>query len=283
MTLPAGPLDSAAYRDLVRRALAEDLGTGDLTSDAVVGPGQRARGILLAKSACTLAGLDVAAEVFRQLDPGVCLSFQRGDGQSCEPGTVIGDVTGLARALLAAERTALNFLQHLSGIATLTRRLVEASGGRIAILDTRKTTPTFRLLEKYAVRAGGGVNHRLSLDDGVLIKDNHIRLAGGVAEAIARMRAAGGGLPIEVETQTLDEVEAALAAGVPIVLLDNMSLDQIREAVRRIRGRAKTEVSGGVTLERIPDLAASGADCVSSGALTQSAPAADISFELEPA
>lgn len=283
MTLPAGPLDPAAYRDLVRRALAEDLGTGDLTSDAVVGPGQRARGILLAKSACTLAGLDVAAEVFRQLDPAVCLSFQRGDGQSCEPGTVIGDVTGLARALLAAERTALNFLQHLSGIATLTRRLVEASGGRIAILDTRKTTPTFRLLEKYAVRAGGGVNHRLSLDDGVLIKDNHIRLAGGVAEAIARMRAAGGGLPIEVETQTLDEVEAALAAGVPIVLLDNMSLDQIREAVRRIRGRAKTEVSGGVTLERIPDLAASGADCVSSGALTQSAPAADISFELEPA
>ena len=283
MTVPFGPLDPAGYRDLVGRALAEDLGTGDLTSDAIVGPSQRARGILLAKSACTLAGLDVAAEVFRQLDPGVCLSFQRGDGQSCDPGTVIGDVTGLARALLAAERTALNFLQHLSGIATLTRRLVEASGGRIAILDTRKTTPTFRLLEKYAVRAGGGVNHRLSLDDGVLIKDNHIRLAGGVAEAIARMRAAGPGLPIEVETQTLDEVEAALSAGAPIVLLDNMSLDQIREAVRRIRGRAKTEVSGGVTLERIPDLAASGADCVSSGALTQSAPAADISFELEPA
>jgi nicotinate-nucleotide pyrophosphorylase (carboxylating) len=283
MRVPSAPLDPAAYRDLVRRALAEDLGQGDVTSNAIVGPGQRARGTLLAKSACTLAGLDVAMEAFRQADPEVRPSLRLSDGQSCEPGTVIGDVTGLARALLAAERTALNFLQHLSGIATLTRRCVEAGGGRIAILDTRKTTPTFRALEKYAVRMGGGVNHRRGLDDGVLIKDNHIRLAGGVAEAVARMRAARPGLPIEVETQTLDEVEAALAAGVPIVMLDNMPLDRIREAVRRSRGRARIEVSGGVTRERIPDLAASGADCASSGALTQSAPAADISFELEPA
>jgi nicotinate-nucleotide pyrophosphorylase (carboxylating) len=283
MSAGEGPLDPATYRDLVRRALAEDLGRGDLTSNAIVGPGQRARGVLLAKSACTLAGLDVAAEAFRQADPGVRLSLEHRDGQSCEPGTVIGDVTGLARALLAAERTALNFLQHLSGIATLTRRCVEAAGGRLTILDTRKTTPTLRSLEKYAIRMGGGVNHRRALDDGILIKDNHIRLAGGVAEAVARMRAAGVGLPIEVETQTLDEVEAALAAGVPILLLDNMPLDQIREAVRRTLGRARLEVSGGVTRERIPDLAATGADCASSGALTQSAPAADISFELEPA
>ncbi len=283
MSAPLGPLDPAAYQDLVRRALAEDLGRGDLTSTAVVGPDQRARGVLLVKSACALAGLDVAIEVFRQTDPDVRVSVRCGDGQWCEPGTVIGEVAGLARALLAAERTALNFLQRLSGIATLTRRWVQASGGRITVLDTRKTTPTFRQLEKYAVRAGGGANHRTALDDGILIKDNHIRLAGGVAEAVARMRAAGTDRPIEVETQTLDEVEAALAAGVAIVLLDNMSFSQIQEAVRRSRGRAKTEVSGGMTLEQIPDLAATGADSVSSGALTHSAPAADISFELEPA
>jgi nicotinate-nucleotide pyrophosphorylase (carboxylating) len=277
------PLDPAAYRDLVRRALSEDLGRGDLTSRAVVRPADRARGILLAKSPCTLAGLDVAMETFRQLDPEVRVTRYCADGQACEPGTVIGEAIGLAGALLAAERTALNFLQRLSGIATLTRRFVEAGGGRIAILDTRKTTPTMRQLEKYAVRMGGGVNHRMALDDAVLIKDNHIRLAGGVAGAVARMRDAGLGLPIEVEAQTLDEVDAALSAGADIVLLDNMPLDLIREAVQRCRGRARTEVSGGVTLARIPELAATGADSASSGALTQSAPAADISFELEPA
>jgi nicotinate-nucleotide pyrophosphorylase (carboxylating) len=277
------PLEPAVYRDLVRRALEEDLGRGDLTSDALVQPDQRGRGIFMAKSACVLAGVDVAAEVFRQLDDSARVAFSWSDGDECSPGTIIGEVTGRARALLAAERTSLNFLQHLSGIATLTRRFVVAGGGRITILDTRKTLPTFRALEKYAVRAGGGTNHRMALDDGILIKDNHIRLLGGVAPAVANMKSAGAGLPIEVETQTLEEVDAALNAGADILLLDNMGIDDIREAVRRARGRAKTEISGGVTLERLPQLAATGADFVSSGALTHSAPAVDISFEIEAA
>jgi nicotinate-nucleotide pyrophosphorylase (carboxylating) len=184
--------------------------------------------------------------------------------------------------LLSAERTALNFLQHLSGVATLTRRFVTASGGRITILDTRKTTPAFRALEKYAVRMGGGTNHRMGLDDGVLIKDNHIRVANGVANAVKQVRAWGAKHPVEVEVTTLDEVDMALDARADVLLLDNMAVDMIREAVRRSQGRAKTEISGGVTLERIPELAATGADFVSSGALTHSAPAVDISFEIEP-
>jgi nicotinate-nucleotide pyrophosphorylase (carboxylating) len=283
MASPSVSLDPADYRDLVRRALAEDLGSGDLTSNAIVGPEQRGRGTLLAKSPCTLAGLEIALEAFRQADPAVRHTFHCRDGDAVEAGSVIGEISGAARALLLAERTALNFLQHLSGIATLTRRTVEAGGGRIAILDTRKTMPTFRRLEKYAVRVGGGTNHRFGLDDGILIKENHIRLAGGIGAAVERARAAAGGLPIEVETQTLDDVEAALAAGAPAILLDNMALDEIRESVRRIAGRATVEVSGGVTRERVPELASTGADCASSGALTQSAPASDISFEIEPA
>jgi nicotinate-nucleotide pyrophosphorylase (carboxylating) len=185
--------------------------------------------------------------------------------------------------MLTAERTALNFLQRLSGIATLTRRFVEASGGRITVLDTRKTTPTLRALEKYAVRAGTGTNHRAGLDDGVLIKDNHVRLAGGVAAAVARMKAANPEMPIEVEAQSLDQVDEALEAAADIILVDNLPLDEIREAVRRAHGRAQVEISGGVTLDRLPELAATGADYVSVGALTHSAPAADLSFELEPA
>lgn len=278
---PLHPLDPATYRDLVRRALEEDLGRGDLTSDAVVDPETRGRGIFMAKSTCVIAGVDVAAEVFRQLDAAARFAFGCKDGDDCAPGTVIGEVTGKARALLAAERPSLNFLQHLSGIATLTRRFVQASGGRITILDTRKTLPAFRALAKYAVRAGGGTNHRMALDDGILIKDNHIRLVGGVAPAVARAKSTGSGLPIEVEVQTLEEVDAALTAGADILLLDNMATDDIREAVRRARGRAKTEISGGVTLERISQLAATGADFASSGALTHSAPAADISLEIE--
>jgi nicotinate-nucleotide pyrophosphorylase (carboxylating) len=184
--------------------------------------------------------------------------------------------------MLTAERTALNLLQRLSGIATLSRRFVEAAGGRITILDTRKTTPTLRALEKYAVRAGGASNHRSGLDDAILIKDNHIRLAGGVGQAVARMRAARRELPIEIEAQSLEQVDQALAAGADIILVDNLPIVEVREAVRRIAARAKVEISGGVTLERIPELAATGADYVSVGALTHSAPAADLSFELEP-
>jgi nicotinate-nucleotide pyrophosphorylase (carboxylating) len=184
--------------------------------------------------------------------------------------------------MLTAERTALNFLQRLSGIATLTRRYVDAAGGGITILDTRKTTPTLRALEKYAVRAGGGTNHRAGLDDGILIKDNHVRLGGGVKEVVRKMKAARQEMPIEIEAQSLGQVDEAIAAGAEIILIDNLPIEQVREAVRRIAGRAKVELSGGVTLERIPELAKTGADYVSIGALTHSAPAADLSFELEP-
>ena len=238
---------------------------------------------MIAKSACTLAGLAVALEAFTLFDPSVLSSFHFNDGDDCPSGAAIGVITGSARALLSGERTALNFLQHLSGIATLAREFVRASGGEITILDTRKTTPLLRALEKYAVQAGGATNHRMSLHDGVLIKDNHIRLGGGITNAVTRMRAFGAGLPLEVEVETLEQVDEALAAGAEILLLDNMTTEQIREAVRRSRGRATTEISGGVTLSRIPELATTGADYVSSGALTHSAAAADISFEIEPA
>jgi nicotinate-nucleotide pyrophosphorylase (carboxylating) len=274
------PLPQESYRELVRRALVEDVGRGDLTTQGIVSDSRSAQGILLAKSRCVVAGLDVAAEVFRQLDPEVSIETDRPDGSLCEPGDTIATVSGQARALLTAERTALNFLQRLSGIATLTRRFVEAAGGRITVLDTRKTTPTFRSLEKYAVRAGGGTNHRASLDSAILIKDNHVRLAGGVAEALRHMRDAGCPLLIEIEAQSLSEVDEALQAGAELILVDNLSTDDIREAVRRSRGRARIEISGGVTLGRISELAATGADYVSVGALTHSAPSADISFEL---
>lgn len=276
------PLALEIYRDLVRRALAEDVGTGDVTTAGTVVPGQRAIGTLLVKSRCVLAGLDIAAETFRQLDPGVRFTTFTRDGDRCDAGTVAAQVRGLAAPMLTAERTALNFVQRLSGIATLTRRFVDATAGGITVLDTRKTTPTLRALEKYAVRAGGGVNHRDGLADGILIKDNHIRLAGGVPQAVARMRAAGATMPVEVEAQSLADVDAAIAAGADIILLDNLPLDAVREAVRRIAGRARTEISGGVTLERIADLAGTGADSVSIGALTHSAPAADLSLEIEP-
>jgi nicotinate-nucleotide pyrophosphorylase (carboxylating) len=192
-------------------------------------------------------------------------------------------VSGPARALLAAERTALNFLQRLSGIATLTSKYVAAAAGRITILDTRKTTPTLRVLEKYAVRAGGGTNHRQRLDDAILIKDNHKRLTGGVADGTTAALANAGGLPVEVEVESLDELDAALASGAPRILLDNFTTYDIRQAMTRIGGRAEVELSGGVTLDRIPELATTGAKYVSVGALTHSAPAADLSFEMEPA
>jgi nicotinate-nucleotide pyrophosphorylase (carboxylating) len=280
-SVPFEPLDPSLYREAVRRALAEDLGWGDVTTEATVDPARMARGVILVKGACVLAGLDVAAEAFRQLDPAVTFTTGRHDGERCEPGTVAAELYGSAGAMLTAERTALNFLQRLSGIATLTRRYVDAAGGRITILDTRKTTPTLRALEKYAVRAGGGTNHRASLDDAILIKDNHIRLAGGVGEALRRMKAAEREMAIEIEAQSLAQVDEVLAAGADIILLDNLSRDDTREAVRRIAGRAQVEISGGVTLDRIPELAATGANYVSVGALTHSAPAADLSFELE--
>lgn len=275
-------LDPSAYRDLVTRALAEDVGQGDLTSALTVDASQQAHGIVLAKSTLVVAGLAVAAEVFTQLDPATRFEARVADGARCDPGDTIATVTGPARALLTAERTALNLLQRLSGIATLTRRFVDAAAGQIVVLDTRKTTPGLRVLEKYAVRCGGGTNHRQRLDDGVLIKDNHKRLAGGVGPAAARALAAGVDVGIEVEVETLNELDAALAAGATRILVDNFSTADIHTAVARCRGRAVVEISGGVTLERLPELAATGAAFVSVGALTHSAPAVDLSFEIEP-
>lgn len=273
------PLPVDVYRDLVARALVEDVGAGDITSALTIDADQHARGVVLAKSELTVAGLDVAAETFRQCDASVTFIAHRYDGDHCAPGTVVAEVIGQARALLTAERTALNFLQRLSGIATQTRAYVEAAAGRITILDTRKTTPTLRRLEKYAVACGGATNHRMTLAAAVLIKDNHKRLAGGIAAALERVR--GEAVPIEVEVETLDELDQALAAGATRILVDNFSIADQRKAVERSRGKAKVEISGGVTLERVPAIAETGADFVSIGALTHSVTAADLSFELE--
>jgi nicotinate-nucleotide pyrophosphorylase (carboxylating) len=274
------PLEPRLYLDLVRRAIAEDVGSGDITTELLVPAGARSTGRLIAKSDCVVAGLELARAVFVEIDPSVAFAARVNDGHRCRPGDVIAEVSGPARALLTAERTALNFLQHLSGIATLTRRFVDATGGRLTILDTRKTIPTLRTLAKYAVRCGGGTNHRMGLFDAVLIKDNHIRLAGGLGEAVRRVRARGVSVPIEVEAQSLAEVDAAIEARPDVIMLDNLSDAEMREAVARIGRRAKVEISGRVTLERIPALASLGADVVSVGALTHSAPAADISLEM---
>jgi nicotinate-nucleotide pyrophosphorylase (carboxylating) len=275
------PLPRREYADLIRRALAEDVGSGDITTEAIVPADATARGVLLAKSRLVLAGLDIAAAVLGAIDDRCAITRECDDGLLCEPGRIIARVDGPARALLTGERVALNFLQRLSGIATLTRQFVEAARGRAVILDTRKTIPTLRALERYAVRIGGGQNHRFGLFDAFLIKDNHIRVAGGVREAIGRARRAQPDMRVEVEAQSLDEVDEALEAGVDVLLVDNLSLDDVREAVRRAAGSARVEISGGVTLERVPDLSTTGADFISVGALTHSARAADISFEIE--
>jgi nicotinate-nucleotide pyrophosphorylase (carboxylating) len=279
---PFGPLEPALYREIIRRALAEDLGWGDLTTEGTITPEQRATGTFYAKSACVVAGLDVALEAFRQLDPTIAIDVRHPDSSSCEAGAVIAEIQGLATAMLTAERTALNFLQRLSGIATQTRRFVDAAQGQILVLDTRKTTPTLRALEKYAVRAGGGTNHRMGLDDGILIKDNHIRLAGGITQALERMRMAQHEMPIEIEVQSFEQLDEALAAGATRILADNFTVEQLKEVVKRTRGMAQVEISGGVTIDKLADLAATGADFVSVGALTHSAAAIDISFEIEP-
>jgi nicotinate-nucleotide pyrophosphorylase (carboxylating) len=281
-------LEPAAYRDLVRRALDEDLNdvpagkSGDITTESIVSPAQRARGDFRVNADCVIAGLDVAFECFRAIQPDAQMTTLKPDGVKVTAGTVIACVAARAQTLLVGERTALNFLQRLSGVATQTSRFVQAAVGRLVVLDTRKTTPTLRALEKYAVVCGGGENLRFGLFDAVLIKDNHIALAGGVTAAIAKVRAAHPGMPIEVEADTLAQVDEALAAGAEKILVDNMSTADIITAVRRSGGRAKIEISGGVTLARIPELAATGADFVSVGALTHSAPAVDIGFDISP-
>jgi nicotinate-nucleotide pyrophosphorylase (carboxylating) len=267
---------------VVRAALAEDLGAGDVTSEAIFGPDARARAEILVKEAGVVCGVGVAHAVFAALDPDVRFAPLAADGDLVpEPPKTVAVLEGRARALLAGERTALNLLGRLSGIATLTRRYAEAVEGTGAtLLDTRKTTPGLRALEKYAVRCGGGTNHRLRLDDAILVKDNHLRLAGGIATAVAALRAAGADLAIEVEAETLDQVREALAAGAERILLDNMSLDELREAVVVAAGRAELEASGGITLDTVRQIAETGVDYVSVGALTHSALALDVSMEV---
>lgn len=276
-----------AVEEAVRRALAEDLPWGDLTTEALIPPEWTARARLVARQAGVVAGLPVAERVFRALDPAVSFRARVAEGARVEPGEVLAEVEGRARALLAGERTALNFLQRLSGIATLTARFVEAVGGTgVRIVDTRKTAPGLRALEKYAVRVGGGHNHRHGLSDGVLIKDNHLALlrrAGiSLGEAVRRARArVPHTVRVEVEVETLEELEEALQAGADLILLDNMPPDLLREAVRRARGRAVLEASGGIRLETVRAAAEAGVDLISVGALTHSAPALDISLEME--
>lgn len=277
--MPEAP-DAATYAELVARALAEDIGSGDITTAAVVPPSLDTTGTFLAKADMVVAGLPVAAAVFAAVDSGVRFFPRMADGERATAGAVLATVEGRAASLLVAERTALNFLQHLSGIATATRCYVDAAAGRIAVFDTRKTLPGLRSLAKYAVRCGGGRNHRIGLFDAVLIKDNHIRIAGSLGEAVRRVRAAGVVGPIEVETQTLAEVDEALRAGVDIIMLDNFGDAETRDALDRIQGRARVELSGNMNEDRVAALASSGADFVSIGALTHSARAADISLEL---
>lgn len=285
------PPDPEVIFDTVNKALDEDLGRGDITSRAIVRPGLKARGSFLAKQDLVLAGLEVADAAFTSFDPYLQIESAAADGEEVKAGKVFARVTGDAQMLLAAERVALNFLQRLSGIATVTRRYVEAVAGTGAkIVDTRKTTPGLRLLEKYAVTAGGGHNHRLGLDDGVLIKDNHIAMAGGVTEAIRRAREAVGHLhKIEVEVASLDQVREALQARADILLLDNMAPEMVREAVEILKQhepndrRTLTEASGGITLANVRAYAEAGADLISIGALTHSAPAVDISFKIKMA
>lgn len=278
-----GALTTAEIDDVIRRALAEDIGPGDVTTAATVPQGTPGHGVLLAKAPMVVAGLDLARAVFDAVAAPVTTHFTAmvKDGDEVEAGAKLATVDGPAAALLTAERTALNLLQRLSGIATATRAYVKAAGGRIAILDTRKTTPTLRAIEKYAVRVGGGTNHRFGLFDLILIKDNHVRLAGGIRQAVEAARGAGPAMRVEIEAQTVAEAREAAEAGADIILLDNLSTPEIVEAVNVIAGRAPIEVSGGVTLDRIPELAATGADYVSVGALTHSVAAADISFEIE--
>jgi nicotinate-nucleotide pyrophosphorylase (carboxylating) len=276
------PLPTIMIEPAVRAALLEDLGrAGDITTDAVAPAHARARTALVARQPGVLAGLDLAVLAFRLIDPSVTVEVQRHDGSRLAPGDIIATVAGPARGILTAERVALNFLCHLSGIATATAAIVEAvRGHRARITCTRKTMPGLRALQKYALRVGGGANHRFGLDDGVLIKDNHIAVAGSIAAAVHRARAATGHLvKVEVEVDTLQQLEEALAARVDAVLLDNMSTDDLRQAVSMVAGRAITEASGRITPATAPAVAATGVDLISIGWLTHSVSTLDIGLD----
>jgi nicotinate-nucleotide pyrophosphorylase (carboxylating) len=269
--------------DVIAAALAEDVGEGDVTTEATVPADARARATITQKAPGVVFGLAVAEEVFRRLDPGVRVARLAPEGAWHEPPLPVLRVEGAARALLTGERTALNFLQRLSGVATAAARAARAVEGTGAtVLDTRKTTPGLRALEKEAVAAGGAANHRAGLYDMVLIKENHIAAAGGIAAAVRAAQQRAPGLPLEVEVRDLDEADQALAAGAQRLLLDNMGPDALRAAVAHVAGRAELEASGGITVENLKHIAATGVDFVSLGALTHSAPALDLSLLLEP-
>ena len=281
--MPLRPLPAVMLEPMLRAALLEDLGrAGDLTTDAIVPPGLLATTSLVARQPGTVAGLDLAALAFRLLDPGIALEVQRPDGSRLAPGDTLAVVRGPAAGILTAERVALNYLCHLSGIATVTRSIVDAlAGSSTRVTCTRKTTPGLRAVEKYAVRAGGGANHRFGLDDAVLIKDNHVAIAGDVRTALSRARAHVGHLvKIELEVDTLAQLEEALSVGVDAVLLDNMDAATLRRAVALVAGRAVTEASGRITPQTAPEIAASGVDLISVGWLTHSAPVLDIGLDF---
>ena len=267
--------------DFVTRTLAEDLGEGgDVTSRAVIPENARFTAEMNCREPMIVAGIGVAEAFFRQLDPDVEIETLAADGDRVEAGAVLMRITGQARAMLTAERSALNTLQHLSGIATLTRRYVDAIAGTEAtLLDTRKTLPGLRAIDKYAARMGGARNHRLRLDDGLMIKDNHVGVAGGIAEAIRRAKAAESGLQVQVEVDRIDQIELALEAGAERLLLDNMTPPQLRKAVALVAGRVPLEASGGVNLDTIRAIAETGVDYISVGRITQSAPAVDIGLD----
>ena len=267
--------------DFVRRVLAEDMGSGgDVTSKATIAPDARFTAVMNCREPIVVAGLDIAAAFFRTLDREVRIEALVSDGDSIPAGTVLMRLGGNARMMLAAERSALNTLQHLSGIATLTRAYVDAiAGTKATLLDTRKTIPGLRLLAKYAARMGGAENHRMRMDDGVLIKDNHVAVCGGVAKAVRAAKSAGLTLPVQVEVDSIDQIEPALEAGADRLLLDNMTPEMLREAVRLVDGRVKCEASGGVRLDTIRAIAESEVDYISVGRITQSAPAVDVGLD----
>ena len=277
MALPDG------FQDFVKRVLDEDLGAGgDVTSRATIAEDARFTAAMNAREPIVVAGLEIAAEFFRAMDAEAKIEILAADGDRVQTGAALMRLAGNARAMLAAERSALNTLQHLSGIATLTRQYADAIEGTGTILiDTRKTIPGLRALEKFATRMGGAQNHRMRLDDGVLIKDNHVAVCGGVAEAVRRAKAANTGLQVQVEVDRIDQIEPALAAGADRLLLDNMDPAQLREAVRLVGHRVPLEASGGVTLETIRFLAETGVDYISVGRITQSAPAVDIGLDYQ--
>ncbi|CAA2157962.1 putative nicotinate-nucleotide pyrophosphorylase [carboxylating] [Methylobacterium brachiatum] len=277
------PLPRLLVEPVVRAALVEDLGrAGDITTDAIVPPGERMRGVIASRQAGVISGTDAASIAFALIDPAVTVTVERGDGARVSPGDVVLRLEGPARAILTAERVALNLLCRMSGVATATNGLVEAARphGKASIVCTRKTTPGLRALEKHAVRAGGGSNHRFGLDDAVLIKDNHVAVAGGIVPAIERARARAGHLvKIECEVDSLDQLEEALSIGVDAVLLDNMGPDLLTRAVAMIDGRALSEASGRITRETVGAVAASGVDLISCGWITHSAAIIDLGLD----